>query len=150
MCPAGLNRSVTDRTLVDTYPQYAWQRLGRALQRRRGQLGYGFRQRGRFVADTGSRLSSKTIARLENGDRSAYPEATLALAEVMYRWAPGSAERVLRGGEPFELPIREPQPPEPARGETLTGLTAEEKHLAAEWIEQRRQERNPERVADGA
>jgi hypothetical protein len=101
--------SAIDGTPMDKYPPEAWQRLGRALERRRGQLGYGFRQRERFANDAGLVLSAKTLARLENGERDAYPEATLAVAEVVYQWAPGSIEQVLKGGEAQPLDGPSPQ-----------------------------------------
>ena len=87
---------------MDTYPHEAWQRLGRALERRRGELGYGFRQRGRFTRERGGgRISVKTISRLEKAERTSYPESTVGAAETIYQWAPGSFESVLRGGEPI-------------------------------------------------
>lgn len=99
---------------MDTYPHEAWRRLGRALERRRGELGYGFRQRGRFTRERGGgKLSVKTISRLEKGERDSYPEATVGTAEAMYMWAPGSFDTVLRGGPPDPLvmpPARERNP----------------------------------------
>ena len=89
---------------MDRYPPEAWRRLGLALERRRTELGYGFRQRGRFTRDEGGgKLSIKTISRLENGERDSYPESTVATAEAMYRWAPGSIASVLEGREPEPL-----------------------------------------------
>ncbi len=91
---------------MDTYPHEAWQRLGRALERRRGELGYGFRQRGRFTRERGGgRISIKTISRLEKGERASYPQATVGAAETIYQWAPGSFEAVLRGGDPRPLAV---------------------------------------------
>jgi hypothetical protein len=87
---------------MDNFPPEAWQRLGKALERRRGQLGYGFRRRGEFAQ--GSGLSAKTLARLEHAERDSYPDDTIALAEVIYKWEPGSAEAVLKGGEPVPSP----------------------------------------------
>ena len=84
---------------MDNYPPEAWQRLGKALERRRGQLGYGYRQRGTFLRDSGVNLSVKTIARLERGERGAYPDGTISMIERIYRVTPGSVEDVLRGGE---------------------------------------------------
>lgn len=89
---------------MDRFPPEAWRRLGLALERRRAELGYGFRQRGRFAHEQGGgQLSIKTISRLEKGERDSYPEATVATAEAMYRWAPGSFASVLGGGEPDPL-----------------------------------------------
>jgi hypothetical protein len=92
---------------MDTnYPAEAWQRLGTALERRRGQLGYGYRQRGTFLRDSGVNLSVKTIARLERGERDSYPAGTISLIETLYRVKPGSVDAVLRGGEltPEDVP----------------------------------------------
>jgi hypothetical protein len=104
---------------MDRFPPEAWRRLGLALERRRAELGYGFRQRGRFAHERGGgQLSIKTISRLEKGERDSYPEATVATAEAMYRWAPGSFASVLGGGEPNPLvsdPLTSaPVPPEVA------------------------------------
>jgi hypothetical protein len=86
---------------MDTYPHDAWRRLGRMLERRRGELGYGFRQRARFARERGGgMISVKTISRLENGERASYPESTVGTVEAMYQWSAGSVERVLTGGEP--------------------------------------------------
>jgi hypothetical protein len=99
---------------MDTYPSEAWQRLGRMLERRRGELGYGFRQRARFVQERGSRMISvKTISRLENGERGSYPESTIGTVEVIYQWSPGSVEAVLEGGEPN--PLLQSAPPSGGR-----------------------------------
>lgn len=83
----------------NSHPAEAWKRLGIALERRRGQLGYGYRQRGTFLRDSGVNLSVKTIARLERGERDAYPDGTISAIERIYRVEPGSVEAVLRGGE---------------------------------------------------
>lgn len=73
------------------YPPEAWRRLGRALEARRGQLGYGFRQRERFLADHGGPPPSvKTLARLERGERTAYPPGTVTRLESLYELASGS------------------------------------------------------------
>ena len=94
---------------MDTYPHEAWLRLGRMLERRRGELGYGFRHRARFVRERGSgKISAKTISRLEKGQRESYPESTIGAVERMYQWGPGSVESVLRGGEPHALLVSPP------------------------------------------
>jgi hypothetical protein len=67
---------------MDTYPLDAWQRLGRALERRRGELGYGFRQRGRFARERGGMLSIKTISRLEKGERGTTPRRRLTRPDL--------------------------------------------------------------------
>ena len=92
---------------METYPPEAWRRLGRMLERRRGELGYGFRQRARFARDCGGgMISVKTLSRLENGDRDSYPESTVGTVEAMYQWSAGSVEAVLKGGEPNPLPAQ--------------------------------------------
>lgn len=124
---------------MDTYPRDAWLRLGRMLERRRGELGYGFRQRATFVRDRGAgMISVKTISRLEKGERDSYPESTVGTIEAMYQWPPGSVESVLCGGEPNALisappparnPITVPNTP-PTPGERL-----------ASWVYVRMRER---------
>src|SRR5215469_11639299 len=90
--------------MMDTYSRDAWLRLGRMLERRRGELGYGFRRRAIFVRDRGAgMISVKTISRLEKGERGSYPESTVGAVEAMYQWSPGSMEAVLSGGEPSAL-----------------------------------------------
>jgi hypothetical protein len=117
------------RPVMDRYPPDAWRRLGRLLERRRGELGYGFRHRARFVRDGGGGLISvKTISRLENGERDSYPESTIGTVETIYRWSPGSVESVLQGGDPISLPITlvardaltNPESP-PSAGERIAG-----------------------------
>jgi hypothetical protein len=99
---------------MDTYPHEAWQRVGRLLERRRGELGYGFRQRARFAGERGAgTISVKTISRLENGERASYPQSTIGAAEAMYLWAPGSIECVLAGGEPTPLQLGPATPSTP-------------------------------------
>jgi hypothetical protein len=114
--------------MMDTYPYESWLRLGHMLERRRGELGYEFRQRARFVRERGGgRISVKTISRLEKGERGSYPESTIGTIEVMYQWSPGSVEVVLKGGEPNMIlvapatgrnPITSPYAP-PTAGERL-------------------------------
>ena len=117
------------RPVMDRYPPDAWRRLGRLLERRRGELGYGFRQRARFVRDGGvGAISVKTISRLEKGERDSYPESTIGTVEAIYQWSPGSVESVLRGGDPSPLPntqatrsnLTTADPP-PSAGERIAG-----------------------------
>lgn len=107
---------------MNTYPSEAWQRLGHLLERRRGELGYGFRKRARFVQERGGRMISvKTISRLENGERNSYPESTVGTVEAIYQWLPGSVESVLKGGEPNPML---PAPPASASRDSLTNPAA--------------------------
>jgi hypothetical protein len=114
--------------MMDTYPFESWQGLGHVLERRRGELGYGYRQRARFVEERGGgRISLKTISRLEKGERDSYPPSTIGTVEAIYRLSPGSVEAVLKGGEANPIlvapqtgrnPITLPDTP-PTAGERL-------------------------------
>lgn len=92
---------------MDKYPPDAWQRLGKMLQERRGQLGYGYRQRGRFLQERGglNAPSGKMLSRLENGKFFGFPDETIAALERLYGYEPGSFEAILRGSEP--VPVNE-------------------------------------------
>jgi len=97
------------------YPPEAWKRLGRELERRRGQLGYGFRQRENFLRDRGGPPPSlKMIARLERGERTSYPAATITALESLYGYAPGSFEAILEGREPVPALRAEALPAAPS------------------------------------
>jgi hypothetical protein len=113
--------------MMDTYPSESWLRLGHVLETRRGELGYGFRQRARFVEERGGKISVKTISRLEKGERGSYPPSTIGTVEAMYQLSPGSIEAILRGEEPNMMllaprtgrnPITSPDTP-PTAGERL-------------------------------
>jgi hypothetical protein len=113
--------------MMDTYPLESWRRLGGVLERRRGELGFGFRQRARFVDERGGGISLKTISRLEKGERPSYPPATIGKIEAMYQLSPGSVEAILMGEEPNMIlvapqagrnPITSPDTP-PTVGERL-------------------------------
>jgi hypothetical protein len=113
-----------------TYPPDAWKRLGKALEARRGELGYGFRRRRDFLADRGGPPpSEKMLARLERGERTSYPPATAGRLESLYELAPGAFEAFLQAGgdKPLE-PL--PSPPRPALVPPLPSPGA----LAA-WLE---------------
>ena len=98
------------------YPAEAWKRLGKALEARRGQLGYGFRQRENFLADRGGPPPSlKMLARLERGELTSYPPATIASLESLYELIPGSFEASLEGGDLKPLRTGPPlQPRDPS------------------------------------
>ncbi len=125
--------------MMDTYRSDAWVRLGRLLERRRGELGYVFRQRARFAKERGGgKISVKTISRLENGERDSYPESTIGTVEAMYQWAPGSVESVLMGGEPNALLVAPP----PARNPiTSTDTPPTSGERLASWVYVRMRER---------
>lgn len=125
--------------MMDIYPRDAWLRLGRMLERRRGELGYGFRQRATFVRDRGAgTISVKTISRLEKGERDSYPESTVGTVEAMYQWSPGSVESVLTGGEPSAL-VAAPPPDRNPITVTYTPPTPGER--LASWVYVRMRER---------
>jgi transcriptional regulator with XRE-family HTH domain len=106
-----VSRVTGNRTLMDSYPPEAWRRLGEVLTSRRGQLGYGFRRRREFAEANGLKLSARTLQRLEQGERGAYPGETLAIAEAIYKLEPGSIAAVLGGGD--AVPLVEAREPEP-------------------------------------
>jgi hypothetical protein len=115
---------------METYPPEAWRRLGRTLERRRGELGYGFRQRARFARDCGGgMISVKTLSRLENGERDSYPESTVGTVEAMYQWSAGSVESVLKGGEPSPL-----MPPAPRSSFTTPDSPPTSGERLAGWV----------------
>jgi hypothetical protein len=119
-------------TVMDTYAYEAWLRLGRMLERRRGELGYGFRQRARFARERGSgKISVKTISRLEKGERDSYPESTVGTVETMYQWAAGSVESVLSGGEPNTLLVTPPPGRNPITTEDAPSTSGER---LASWV----------------
>lgn len=122
--------SATDGTPMDnTYPPEAWRRLGKALEKRRGQLGYGYRQRGNFLRDRNGTLSAKTLARVERGERGDYPDATIAALEALYGYAPGSFAAILSGREPR---IADAAPDDATY---LGSLTPEERRIVREFVE---------------
>jgi hypothetical protein len=124
---------------MDTYPHDAWRRLGRMLERRRGELGYGFRQRAQFAKERGNgMISVKTISRLENGERASYPESTVGTVEAMYQWSPGSVERVLTGGEPNPLLLAQTADRNPITSPTASPTPGER---MATWVYVRMKQR---------
>jgi hypothetical protein len=126
---------------METYPREAWRRLGRMLERRRGELGYGFRQRARFARDCGGgMISVKTLSRLENGERESYPESTVGTVEAMYRWSAGSVESVLTGGEPSALQA----PPAPSNSITSPDAPPTPGERLAGWVYVRMSQRGYE------
>jgi hypothetical protein len=133
------------RTTMDSYPNEAWHRLGRMLERRRGELGYGYRQRPRFVMERGGgMISVKTISRLEKGERCSYPESTVGTVESMYQWSPGSVECVLTGGEPSALLLAPPSARNPITTRYAPPTTGER---IASWVYVRMRQRG---YSDGA
>jgi hypothetical protein len=75
-------------------PGEDWPRLADYVVARRVEL--GMRDRRALAAATC--VSDRTLGKLENGQRVS--ASTLAVIENELGWAPGSARRVLAGGEP--------------------------------------------------
>lgn len=55
-----------------------------------------------FAEATG--LSTSLIDDVENGRRTRFRPSTIAAIEGALRWAPGSIQRILEGGQPVPLP----------------------------------------------
>ena len=75
-------------------PGEDWPRLADYVVARRVEL--GMRDRRALAAATG--VTDRTLGKLENGQRVS--ASTLAVIENELGWVPGSARRVLAGGEP--------------------------------------------------
>jgi hypothetical protein len=120
------------------YPPDAWKRLGHALELRRMQLGYGHRQRHRFMRERGTALepgslpSDKTLARLESGERDTYSKTTVAAVEVLYALAPGSFWDSVESGQLTVVASHDPVGDDlRAAIQELPGLTDAEKQTVA-------------------
>lgn len=74
--------------------------LARAVRSRRLELGITTVKE---LAKIG-RFTPKTASVIENGHKSTFRPATLSALDSALRWAPGSAQAVLDGGEPSPLP----------------------------------------------
>lgn len=82
----------------DGYPPEAWERLGRLLEERRGELNPEWANRAQFLRDTG--MNKKLVERLELAKPGQYRPATLAKVSVAYGWTGDSIRRILAGGQP--------------------------------------------------
>lgn len=76
-------------------PGADWPRLADYVVARRVEL--GMRDRRALAAASG--ITDRTLGKLENGQRVS--ASTLAVIEHELGWSPGSARRVLAGGEPI-------------------------------------------------
>jgi hypothetical protein len=74
----------------------AWKRLGGLLTERRVQINPEYRNRLRFVADTG--LHERLVSDLEKGRRESYRDTTLQAVEIAYRLKPNTLTSALEGG----------------------------------------------------
>lgn len=77
----------------------AWVRVGKLLTSAWTAADYPSREA--LARELG--LASRVLADLAAGRRTNYSPRTLALAERGARWAPGSIDRVLDGGDPIPL-----------------------------------------------
>jgi transcriptional regulator with XRE-family HTH domain len=75
-----------------------WQRLADYVIA--GRVALGLRDRRALAAATG--VTERTLGKLENGQRVS--ASTLAAIENRLGWAPGTARRILAGGEPGPPP----------------------------------------------
>lgn len=82
----------------------AWERLAALLVARRVEL--GFTKRLTWARDELGLSNDRIQSDLENARRTNYDPATLAQVEQQYRWAFGSIQRVLDGGDPIALDVR--------------------------------------------
>ncbi|MCW2899782.1 MAG: hypothetical protein JWO67_2047 [Streptosporangiaceae bacterium] len=89
---------------MDSYPQEAWQRVGKLLSRRRGQLDPRYRVRKIFAEEVG--LKESLLLELENAKRTTFTPPTLASAEAAYRIAHGSIDKALQDPTMTEFPDR--------------------------------------------
>jgi transcriptional regulator with XRE-family HTH domain len=78
------------------------QRLADALRKRRAEL----RLTQTAIADRAG-VSLATVNQMERGGRDGYRTISMALVEEVLRWAPGSIDTLLAGGDATPLP--EPQ-----------------------------------------
>jgi transcriptional regulator with XRE-family HTH domain len=121
-----------------TYPPEAWLLLGKTLEQRRAQLGYGFRQRRKFLADRGgvNPPSTKMLDRLERGERTTYPDTTVTYLEALYGYEAGSFEAILNGDEPqvFQAAQRPAAVPAPVLSVSDADLDDGEGPIPAEML----------------
>ncbi len=99
------------------WDQQAWERLARAVVRRR-QDELGWSQQDVIAAGDG-KPSQKTLSQIENAGGTNYAPRTLSQLEDALRWARGSVAAILSGGEPT--------PTDSPEGRSGTPLSA---HLA--------------------
>lgn len=91
-----------------------WAAVADAVASRRTALGYSSQ---RAFAEAHP-FSERTVSAIESHERHSYARATISHLERALRWAPGSVDRVLGGGDPIEQPP-ETSPPLPTQGEPL-------------------------------
>lgn len=98
-----------------------WKRLAEHAHRRRSELGLS--QAAMAVPGV---LSIDRIQKIEGAKRTSYRLGTLLALERALKWAPGSVEQILKGGDP--LPAD--HPPADAMGATEAILDDMERRVA--------------------
>ena len=115
-----------------------WRRLGKMLQNRRvklaGDPNFAAFARKAGVNAKGEPRHGRTFSNIEKGTQDKYSDAMLVLVEQVYRWAPGSIEAVLEGGEPTELSDgRDSTAPRSLKDPRYTGQVQLVREWAASW-----------------
>lgn len=87
---------------METYPDEAWQRLGKLLRQRRPLIDPRYRVRRVFAADHS--LTDKTVQEVENAYRHTFSTDMIAAIEVAYRLPPGTITQVLASPDIDRLP----------------------------------------------
>ncbi|MFI6883431.1 hypothetical protein [Streptosporangium canum] len=86
---------------MDAESRPKWQRLGKLLAERRARIDPRYATRKVFAAEVG--VGHAVLRDIEIAARDNFTAPTIAAIEAAYRWAPGSIERVLAGGDPVEV-----------------------------------------------
>lgn len=87
-----------------------WIRLGDYLTHRRVELSNSSRL-AEFLRQRGASKFLRIAEDLEKGVRDNYDRGSLAQAEIIYEWLPGSIRAVLSGGSP--MPVERDATPAP-------------------------------------
>ena len=103
---------------MDIHSSDEWERLGNELRKRRGQLGYGSRERKRFASETG--LHYRLVQRIETGEREGYPPETIAQVEAAYRLERDAIGAYFTTGRLALAASAEPRDLSPSRPGTTT------------------------------
>lgn len=127
-----------------TYPPEAWARLGLQARQRRIHLGMSQPD----VSAAGG-PSTGVVSKIENAKQTFYEERVLVQLERALQWQPGSAHRVLNGGQPQavgELPLQRAD----AQGSVDSSTTEADSPITAqlEALFAQAQQRTEERLAE--
>jgi hypothetical protein len=99
-----------------------WQALGHAVAYRLDELGY--RSVAKFVDQSGTDFSIKTIRRLVNGGKVS--RSTLINVEKYLFWGPGSMDAILAGKKPFPKKVEPVTDDERILWDTLVQLNVDQ------------------------